>query len=62
MQIADAAGAEQYASDTMATAKTALQNAQDLDTKKSNRKETITFAREAVQSAEDARTHHDSQD
>jgi outer membrane protein OmpA-like peptidoglycan-associated protein len=55
VQIANAAGAEQYASDTMATAKTALQNAQDLDTKKSNRKETITFAREAVQSSEDAR-------
>ena len=55
VQIASAAGAEQYASDTMATAKTALQNAQDLDTKKSNRKETITFAREAVQSSEDAR-------
>jgi outer membrane protein OmpA-like peptidoglycan-associated protein len=55
MQIAEAAGADQYAADTMATAKTALKNAEDLDSKKSNRKETITFAREAVQSAEDAR-------
>jgi outer membrane protein OmpA-like peptidoglycan-associated protein len=55
VQIAEAAGAGTYAADTMATAKTALQNAQDLDTKKSNRKQTITFAREAVQSAEDAR-------
>ena len=55
VQIADAAGAETYAADTMSTAKTALKNAQDLDMKKSNRKETITFAREAVQSAEDAR-------
>ena len=55
VQIAEAAGAGKYAADTMTTAKTALQNAQDLDMKKSNRKETITFAREAVQSAEDAR-------
>jgi outer membrane protein OmpA-like peptidoglycan-associated protein len=55
VQIADAAGAEQYAADTMATAKTALQNAEGLDTRKSDRKQTITFAREAVQSAEDAR-------
>ncbi len=55
MQIAEAAGADKYAADTMATAKTALKNAQDLDLHKSNRKETITFAREAVQSAEDAR-------
>jgi outer membrane protein OmpA-like peptidoglycan-associated protein len=55
IQIADAAGAEQYAADTMATSKTALQNAEGLDTHKSDRKQTITFAREAVQSAEDAR-------
>jgi outer membrane protein OmpA-like peptidoglycan-associated protein len=55
IQIADAAGAEQYAADTMATAKTALQNAEGLDTNKGDRKQTITFAREAVQSAEDAR-------
>lgn len=55
VQIADAAGAEKYAADTMATANTALQNAQDTDRRKSDRKETITFAREAVQSAEDAR-------
>jgi len=55
MQIAEAAGADKYAADTIATGKTALKNAQDLDLKKSNRKETITFAREAVQSAEDAR-------
>jgi outer membrane protein OmpA-like peptidoglycan-associated protein len=55
IQIADAAGAEKYAADTMTTAKTALQNAQDTDLHKKDRKETITFAREAVQSAEDAR-------
>jgi outer membrane protein OmpA-like peptidoglycan-associated protein len=55
VQIADAAGAEQYAADTMATAKTALRNAEDIDAHSRDRKQTITFAREAVQSAEDAR-------
>jgi outer membrane protein OmpA-like peptidoglycan-associated protein len=55
VEIAEAAGADKYAADTMTTAKTALKNAQDLDLRKDNRKETITFAREAVQSAEDAR-------
>jgi outer membrane protein OmpA-like peptidoglycan-associated protein len=55
VQIADAAGAERYAADTMATAKTALRNAEDIDTHSRDRKQTITFAREAVQSAEDAR-------
>jgi outer membrane protein OmpA-like peptidoglycan-associated protein len=55
VQIADAAGAEKYAADTMTISRTALQNAQDTDTHQKDRKETITFAREAVQSAEDAR-------
>ncbi len=55
VQIAEAAGAERYASDTLATAKTNLQNAQGLDSHKGDRKQTITYAREAVQSAEDAR-------
>jgi len=55
MQIAQAAGADKYAADTMATADTSLKNAQDLDLHKSNRKQTITYAREAVQSFEDAR-------
>jgi len=55
VQIASAAGADKYAADTMTTAKTNLQNAQDSDMNKHDRKETITFAREAVQSAEDAR-------
>jgi outer membrane protein OmpA-like peptidoglycan-associated protein len=39
----------------MVTAKTALKNAQDIDQHQKDRKETITYAREAVQSAEDAR-------
>lgn len=55
VEIADAAGAEKYASDSMATAKTALQNAQDANTHKKDRKEVITYAREAVQTSEDAR-------
>ena len=55
VQIAEAGGGDKYATDTMNTAKVALKNAQDLDLHKSNRKQTITFAREAVQSAEDAR-------
>jgi outer membrane protein OmpA-like peptidoglycan-associated protein len=55
VQIAEAAGAGKYAADTMTTAKTALKNAEDIDTQGHERKETITYAREAVQSAEDAR-------
>jgi len=55
VQIAQAAGADRYASDTMKTAQTALQNAEEYQVHEKNRKEVITFAREAVQSAEDAR-------
>jgi outer membrane protein OmpA-like peptidoglycan-associated protein len=55
VQIAEAAGADQYAADTMRTAKTALKNAADMDANKGERNQTITFAREAVQTAEDAR-------
>jgi outer membrane protein OmpA-like peptidoglycan-associated protein len=55
VQIAEAAGAGRYAPDTLATAKQALGNAQDMDYHKSERKQEITYARAAVQSAEDAR-------
>jgi outer membrane protein OmpA-like peptidoglycan-associated protein len=57
VQIAKAAGADHYAADTMATAGTALRNAEDIDSGKGDhdRKQTITYAREAVQAAEDAR-------
>jgi outer membrane protein OmpA-like peptidoglycan-associated protein len=55
VQIAEAAGADKYAADTMATAKTALENAHDIDVRGKDRKQAITYAREAVQSAEDAR-------
>jgi outer membrane protein OmpA-like peptidoglycan-associated protein len=55
VQIADAAGAEQYAPEAMANAKQDLQNAQDMDIHQKEMKEEITYAREAVQTAEDAR-------
>ena len=55
VQIAQAAGADKYAPDVFRRATDNLQNAQDLDVHKRDRKEEITLAREAVQSAEDAR-------
>lgn len=55
VQIAEAGGADRYAADSIATAKTALENAEQVDTHRRDRKEVITYAREAVQSAEDAR-------
>ncbi|MBW4027535.1 MAG: OmpA family protein [Acidobacteria bacterium] len=55
IQIAEAAGAKKYAPETLATAQQDLQNAQAMDTHKSNRKQEITYAREAVQASEDAR-------
>jgi outer membrane protein OmpA-like peptidoglycan-associated protein len=55
VQIAEAAGANQYAPDILARAKELLSNAQDLDQRKKDRKQEITFARAAVQTAEDAR-------
>jgi outer membrane protein OmpA-like peptidoglycan-associated protein len=55
VQIAKAEGAEKYAADTFATAMQNLENAQSMDARKSERKQEITYARAAVQSAEDAR-------
>src|ERR1700732_2186296 len=55
VQIAEAMGAAQYAPDILAKAKQELENAQALDGKKSQRKVMITYARGAVQHAEDAR-------
>ena len=55
IEIADATGASKYAPEIMARAKQDLENAQDLDMKKSNRKQVITYARSAVQTSEDAR-------
>lgn len=55
VQIAQAAGADKYAPDSMATAKQDLSNAQGMDIHQKEMKQEITFAREAVQTAEDAR-------
>ena len=55
VQIADAAGAEQYAPESMANAKQDLQNAQSMDIHQKELKQEITYAREAVQTAEDSR-------
>ncbi len=56
VRIATAAGAEKYAPDIMSEAKQDLRNAADIDSnKKGDRKTEITFARQAVQRAEDAR-------
>ena len=55
VQIAQAEGADKYAADTLATAQQDLSSAQDFDTNKKDRKQEITYAREAVQAAEDAR-------
>jgi outer membrane protein OmpA-like peptidoglycan-associated protein len=55
VQIAEAAGADQYAPGGMNTAKQDLQNAQEMDVHQKDMKEEITYAREAVQTAEDAR-------
>ncbi len=56
IRIAQNAGADKYAGDIMTQAKQDLQNAADIDrNKKADRKLEITFARQAVQRAEDAR-------
>jgi outer membrane protein OmpA-like peptidoglycan-associated protein len=55
VMIAEAAGAGKYAPESLASAKTDLTNAEDLNLHKSNSKQTITYARAAVQTAEDAR-------
>ena len=55
-RIAQLTGAEQYAADIMAKAKIDLRNADDMDAnRKGDRKMEITYARQVVQSAEDAR-------
>ncbi|HEX3986038.1 MAG TPA: OmpA family protein [Acidobacteriaceae bacterium] len=55
VQIADAEGAEQYAPDSMASAKQDLYNARQMDIHQKEMKQEITYAREAVQTAEDSR-------
>ena len=55
VQIAEAAGADQWAPESMATAKLDLENARQMDIHQKEMKTEITYAREAVQTAEDAR-------
>jgi outer membrane protein OmpA-like peptidoglycan-associated protein len=56
VRIAQAAGADKYAPEIMQQAMQDLKNASDIDSnKKGDRKMEITFARQAVQRAEDAR-------
>jgi outer membrane protein OmpA-like peptidoglycan-associated protein len=56
IRIAKDAGAEKYASDIMTQAELDLKNATDIDNnKKGDKKLEITYARQAVQRAEDAR-------
>jgi outer membrane protein OmpA-like peptidoglycan-associated protein len=55
VNIANAGGGDKYANDTMETARLALKNATDMDNHKGDRKQVITYAREAIQAAEDAR-------
>lgn len=55
VQIAEAGGADQWAADSMATAKQDLENARQMDIHQKEMHEEITYAREAVQIAEDAR-------
>jgi outer membrane protein OmpA-like peptidoglycan-associated protein len=55
VRIAKWTGAEHYASDSLKKAEMNLQNAEDYQTRRGNKKSAITVAREAVQTAEDAR-------
>ncbi|HEY0308245.1 MAG TPA: OmpA family protein [Acidobacteriaceae bacterium] len=56
VRLAELAGAAKYSPQTLAAAKTDLKNADDMDSSKNRDvKQEITYAREAVQRAEDAR-------
>jgi outer membrane protein OmpA-like peptidoglycan-associated protein len=55
VRIAKWTGARQYAMDSLDKAQVSLQNAEDIQAHRGNKKSEITDAREAVQTAEDAR-------
>jgi len=55
VELAEVAGAGQYAPDILQKAKTDLLNADEMDDHKGDKKQEITFSREAVETAEDAR-------
>jgi outer membrane protein OmpA-like peptidoglycan-associated protein len=56
VQIAKAAGADEYAADTFHKAEVELANAQQLRASKADRSKVVMAAREAAETAEDART------
>ncbi|HEV2446097.1 MAG TPA: OmpA family protein, partial [Candidatus Sulfopaludibacter sp.] len=55
VQIAQAAGADRYSADTLQKAQTELRNAQQLRDSKADRSQVVMMAREAAETAEDAR-------
>jgi outer membrane protein OmpA-like peptidoglycan-associated protein len=55
VELARVAGAEQYAPDIFQQAQTDMLNADNLDASRGDKKQEITYAREAVERAEDAR-------
>jgi outer membrane protein OmpA-like peptidoglycan-associated protein len=55
VRIAKWTGAQQYAADSLGKAEASLQSAEDFQAHRGNKKHEITEAREAVQTAEDAR-------
>jgi outer membrane protein OmpA-like peptidoglycan-associated protein len=55
VRIAKWTGGEQYAADSLNKAEVSLQSAEDYQARRGNKKSEITAAREAVQTAEDAR-------
>ena len=55
VQIARAAGADQYAADTIAKAQSLLAEARQMEERKAGRSTVVTIARQAAQTAEDAR-------
>ena len=55
VRIAKWTGADHYAADSLSKAEASLQNAEDYHQRRGNKKSAITMAREAVQTAEDAR-------
>jgi outer membrane protein OmpA-like peptidoglycan-associated protein len=55
VRIAKWTGGQQYASDSLMKAEVSLQTAEDYQARRGNKKSEITAAREAIQTAEDAR-------
>ena len=56
IQIAQAEGADSYAHDTLQRAESLAQEAQQIPNRKANRDRIVMLARQAAQTAEDARS------